>query len=65
MSNALNYSTETATSPDGPWGDQRLSTKTTVPIGDLTPGTVYWARVCANGASGSSDWSVPTTAMAV
>lgn len=65
VDNAANYSVQTATSPDGPWTDQDLSTSTRVMIDGLTPGKVYWARACANGSAGSSEWGGPATAMAV
>ncbi|MGI9086777.1 MAG: hypothetical protein ACR2HH_03390 [Chthoniobacterales bacterium] len=65
VANALNYSIQSATSPDGPWGDRGLSTKIRVAIDNLTPGKVYWARACANGSAGSSDFGGPATAMAL
>lgn len=65
VSNAVNYSIQTATSPDGPWEDWGLSTKARVLITDLTAGKVYWARACANGSQGSSDFGGPATAMAL
>lgn len=65
VTNAANYSIQTATSPDGPWDDQDLSTASRVTIGGLTPGKVYWARACANGSQGSSEYGGPATAMAV
>jgi len=52
--NAANYSVQVATSPDGPWQDQALSTSTRVMISDLTPGKVYWVRSAANGTAGQS-----------
>ena len=64
VSNANNYSIQSATSPDGPWEDRGLSTTTRVTIDNLTPGKVYWARACANGANGaagSSDFGGPAT----
>jgi hypothetical protein len=63
--NAANYSVQTAESPDGPWEDQDLSSSTRVRIGGLTPGKVYWARACANGSKGASEWSAATSARAV
>jgi len=65
VNNAANYSVQSAMSPEGPWTDQDLSTSTRVIIGSLTPGKVYWARACANGSAGSSEWGGPATAMAV
>jgi hypothetical protein len=63
--NAANYSVQVATSPDGPWQEQALSTSTRVTIDGLTPGKVYWVRAAANGSAGSSGWGGPATAMAV
>lgn len=65
VNNARTYQVQTAESADGPWEDQDISTSTRVRIGGLTPGRLYWARVCANGSKGASPWSVPTTARAV
>jgi hypothetical protein len=62
---AANYSVQVATSPDGPWQDQALSTSTRVTLTSLTPGKVYWARAAANGTAGTSGWGGPATAMAV
>lgn len=63
--NAANYTVQVATSPDGPWQEQALSTSTRVTITDLTPGKVYWVRAAANGSAGASGWGGPATAMAV
>ncbi len=63
--NANNYSVQTATSANGPWQDWGLSTTVRVTIASLTPGTVYWARACANGSQGSSDFGGPATGMAL
>jgi hypothetical protein len=63
--NANNYSVQTAASSEGPWEDQGLSTTVRVNIDGLTPGKVCWARVCANGSAGASEWGGPATAMAV
>lgn len=63
--NAANYSVQVATTPDGPWEDQALSTSTRVTVNGLTPGKVYWVRACANGSAGSGGWGGPATAMAV
>ena len=65
VNNVLNYSVQSAESPDGPWEDQDLSSSTRVIIAGLTPGKMYWARVCANGSAGASPWSAPTSARAV
>lgn len=65
VSNAANYSVQSANSPDGPWQDQDLSTTTRVTIAGLTPGKVSWVRACANGSEGASEWGGPATAMAV
>lgn len=65
ISNAVNYSVELATSPDGPWESRGLSTTSRVKLGSLTAGKVYWARARANGAAGSSDFGGPATAMSL
>jgi hypothetical protein len=65
VSNAVNYSVETAASPDGPWEAETPSTSTRVFIEGLTPGQVYWVHVCSNGSAGSGGWSGPVSAMAV
>ena len=65
VKNAVNYSIQTAPSAVGPWTDEVLSTSTRVVIGGLTPGETLWARTCANGSAGTSEWSAPTTAMAI
>ncbi len=65
VNNAVNYSVQTAANVSGPWEDEDLSTSTRVVIGGLTPGEVIWARACANGSAGASEWSTPTTAMAI
>jgi hypothetical protein len=57
VSNARNYSIQLATTPDGPWEDQDLSTATRVTITDLTAGKTYYVRACTNAAAGSSEWS--------
>jgi hypothetical protein len=64
--NVRNFSIQYAESADGPWIDLPLTTKArgTVVAG-LTPGKMYWFRMNANGAKGSSDWSVPTCKMAI
>ena len=64
VKNAANYSIQTAPSAVGPWTDEILSTTTRVIIGGLIPGEILWARTCANGTAGASEWSAPTTAMA-
>jgi hypothetical protein len=63
--NAVNYTIQSATSPDGPWEDRGLSTTSRVTIDGLTAGKVYWARACANGSQGSSDFGGPASGMAV
>ncbi len=65
VTNAVNYSVQTAPAAIGPWADEDLSTATRVVIGGLTPGATLWARACANGSAGASEWSAPTTAMAL
>jgi hypothetical protein len=64
--NVRNFAIQYALSVDGPWLDRPLATKargTVVP--GLTPGTMYWFRMRANGAAGSSDWSMPACKMAI
>ena len=63
VDNAVNYTLQTAPSANGPWKEEALSTSTRIVVGDLTPGQMLWARACANGSAGSSEWSAPTTAM--
>lgn len=63
--NARNYSIETAELAEGPWISFGLSTTASVTINDLIPGKTYWMHACANGTAGSSEWSVPTSMMAV
>jgi hypothetical protein len=55
--NADNYTVQIATSPEGPFTDYALSSKTRTEIKGRTPGTMLYARVCANGSVGSSDFS--------
>ncbi len=64
--NIRNFSIQYALSPDGPWTDCPFTTKArgTIVAG-LTPGKVYWFRIRANGAAGSSDWSMPACKMAL
>jgi len=52
-------------SPSGPWDDEDLSTASRVLIGGLAPGEVIRARASANGSAGASEWTAPTTAMAI
>ena len=65
VANAVNYSVQTAPAATGPWTDEDLSTATRVLIGGLTPGETIWARACANGSASPSEWTAPTTAMAI
>ena len=65
VNNTNNYSIQTAPAASGPWEDEDLSTSTRVLLGGLTPGEVLWARACANGSAGASEWTAPTTAMAI
>jgi hypothetical protein len=65
VTNAVNYTIQIADSPNGAWKDYDLSTATRVLIEDLTPGQTYWARACANGSAGASEWSAATSAMAI
>ena len=57
--NVRNFSIEYGESATGPWTDFGLSSSTRVEITGLTPGKTYWARACANGAAGTSDWCTP------
>lgn len=63
--NVRNFSVQHSDSATGPWIDDGLYTKTRLTIGGLTSGKVYWVRLCANGATGSSDYSSPISAMTV
>lgn len=63
--NVRNYTAQHAESISGPWIDDGLSTKTRVELDGLTPGKVYFARACANGAGGTSDYCPPTSGMAM
>ena len=65
VKNANNYSIQTAPTANGPWEDEDLSSASRVIIGGLTPGEVIWARACANGSAGASEWTGPTSAMAL
>lgn len=65
VTNAVNYSIQVATNANGPWQDYDLATTSRVLIEALTPGQVCWARSCANGSAGASEWTVPTSAMAI
>jgi hypothetical protein len=63
--NAVNNTIQIAENANGPWEDRGLSTATRVKLDSLTRGKVYWARACANGAAGSSDYCTPASAMAL
>ncbi len=65
VKNANNYSIQTAPTATGPWEDEPLTTTSRNIIGGLAPGEVLWVRAAANGSAGPSEWSVPTTAMAI
>ena len=65
VKNAVNYSIQTAPAAVGPWEDEDLSTATRLVIGGLKPGETLWARACANGSAGASEWSTPATAMSL
>lgn len=65
VTNAASYSVQTAPTAVGPWADEALSTSTRVVIRGLTPGETVWARACPNGSKGASEWTAPTTAMAI
>ena len=61
---AAMYVVETATNPEGPWAQAAITTRTTLMLTDLTPGTKYWVRVRAIGSSGVGPWSDPACKMA-
>ncbi len=64
--NNRNYAVQYAESADGPWIDWPLASATRIKVTGLTPGTTYWFRVKAIGVKGmSSDWSSPTSKMAI
>src|SRR5260370_1273021 len=65
ITTSVNSSVQTAATASGPWEAEDLSTSPRVVIGGLTPGEVIWARACANGSAGASEWTAPTTAMAI
>jgi hypothetical protein len=64
-SNVRNFSVQHAENEAGPWIDHDLSTSTRVEIPSLTPGKVYYARAQAHATAGTSDWTVPTSKMAI
>ena len=63
--NVRNFSVQHSENANGPWIDHPLSTSTRVRLEELTPGKTYFARSRANGTAGSSDWTVPTSKMAI
>ena len=63
--NADNYSVLLAEAVDGPYTDRGVFSKTRAEITGVTPGKVYFAKVRANGAKGSSDWTEPASKMAM
>lgn len=64
-SNVRNFSVQYGESATGPWTDNGLSTSSRVTLDSLTPGKTYWARACANGAAGTSDWCSPASLIAI
>ena len=58
--NVSNFTVQVADSPNGPWVDRGLTTRSRMLLTDLTPLQTKWARARANGAAGSSDWTEPT-----
>ena len=65
VTNAQNYTIQTATASSGPWEDYDLSGASRVLLEGLTPGTIYWVQACANGSAGASEWTAPISAMAI
>jgi hypothetical protein len=63
--NSTSFSVQYAENPDGPWTDQPPITKGRTSIKGLTAGKMYWVRVRANGAGGSSEWTAPTCRMVI
>jgi hypothetical protein len=61
--NSLMFEVQHATAPDGPYTNHPSVTTNKTTIGTLTPGTMIWQRVRANGAGGSSDWTAPVCKM--
>jgi hypothetical protein len=55
-----NCSIQTASAALGPWTDYGLTTKSKITLENLPTMAVTWARVRANGAAGSNDWTEPT-----
>lgn len=58
--NTQSCSIQIASSPNGPWTDYSVTSKSKATLSGLPTLAVTWARVKANGAAGSSGWSEPT-----
>jgi hypothetical protein len=63
--NSLMFEVQHGTEPAGPYTDHPSVTATQAKVGALVPGTLYWIRVRANGAGGSSDWTAPVCKMVI
>ena len=67
VSNAKSYEAQQTTdiTKEESWESVGTFTSTRIPLEALTPGTTYWARVRAIGASGPGAWCDPVSAMAL
>ena len=63
--NSLTFDVQHGASPNGPFVDHPSVTATRATIAQLTPGTVVWVRVRANGAGGNSDWTSAVSKMVI
>ena len=61
---AAMYVLETSPSSEGPWTQAAITTRSTHTLTTLTPGTKYWVKVRALGASGVGPWSDPACRIA-
>lgn len=58
--NTQSCSIQTASSPNGPWTDHGVTSRSKTTLTNLPTLAVTWTRVKANGAAGSSGWTEPT-----
>jgi hypothetical protein len=63
--NSRMFGVQHAEAPDGPYTDHAYVSGTRTTIVDLTPGKMYWVRVRACGAGGTSEWSAPVCKMVI
>jgi hypothetical protein len=66
VTNARSYQVQTSANGGTAWVEAGTFTAARrIVLDALTPGTVYSVRACAiGGATGASDWSNPSSAMA-